>query len=278
MIGVVPSVPDTFWKSCFSVSVPCGVCQVPSTFAGTIQSSTVHHERAVGTRFGVVGRPALHAERVRDDAAARREVEELRCAAASCCSAAGRAPSRSPSRCRPRTCRPARNSLCPATPASAALRFDSSTMSGLYSTPSAVRAALRRGDDVAAVARAEVHDVVLRRDFRDVEHLLDQSPEASAPRRRPCLPGRRRARTAVACCCAAALVARKAARCKRRYHATRVDCIVMHQSLQRMARDMPTIQRTISWPAMQEGRPIAAVQTCEAACGKIGAWRARRWY
>ena len=36
-----------------------------------------------------------------------------------------------------------------------------------------VGAALRGGDDVAAVARPQIHHEVLRRDFGHVEHLLD---------------------------------------------------------------------------------------------------------
>ncbi len=60
------------------------------------------------------------------------------------------------------------------TPAASALRFDSSTMSGLYSMPSARGAALRRGDDNRAVARPEVDQVVLRGHLGQVEHLLDQ--------------------------------------------------------------------------------------------------------
>ena len=60
------------------------------------------------------------------------------------------------------------------TPSLAAFFFDSSTMSGLYSMPIARRAALGGGDHRAAVARAEVHQEVLRRDLGHVEHLVDQ--------------------------------------------------------------------------------------------------------
>ena len=64
---------------------------------------------------------------------------------------------------------------CRSTPASAALLLrDSATMSGLYSMPIARGAALGRGDDRAAVARAQVVVDVLRRDLGHVEHLLDQ--------------------------------------------------------------------------------------------------------
>ena len=62
----------------------------------------------------------------------------------------------------------------PVMPSFAALRFDSSTMSGLYSMPRRARAALRRGDHRAAVAGAEIDHVVLRRHFRHVEHLVDE--------------------------------------------------------------------------------------------------------
>lgn len=40
--GVLPSVPVMFWKLCFSVSVPCGICHAPSTLAGMIQRLAVH--------------------------------------------------------------------------------------------------------------------------------------------------------------------------------------------------------------------------------------------
>src|SRR5688572_5789120 len=38
----LPSVPESIWKFCVSVSAPLGVFHVPSTFAGTIQKSAVH--------------------------------------------------------------------------------------------------------------------------------------------------------------------------------------------------------------------------------------------
>ena len=47
-------------------------------------------------------------------------------------------------------------------------------MSGLYSMPRRASAALRRGDDGAAVARTEVHQEVLRCELRQIEHLVDQ--------------------------------------------------------------------------------------------------------
>ena len=34
--------PVTFWNSCVSVRLPCGVFHVPCTFAGTIHRSAVH--------------------------------------------------------------------------------------------------------------------------------------------------------------------------------------------------------------------------------------------
>ena len=58
------------------------------------------------------------------------------------------------------------------------------------------RAALRGADDVAAVARPQIHDEVLRRDLGDVEHLLDERFR-SAPTRRPFPPVRPAARTAL---------------------------------------------------------------------------------
>ena len=60
-----------------------------------------------------------------------------------------------------------------ATPAFAAFSFEYWTRSGLNSTPSALRAALGRGDDVAAIAGPEVDDEIARRHGRHVEHLLD---------------------------------------------------------------------------------------------------------
>src|ERR1043166_2812890 len=59
------------------------------------------------------------------------------------------------------------------TPAEAALRLDSSTISGLYSIPRA-RAALRRCDHRTPIARAQIDDVILGRDLGHVEHLVDQ--------------------------------------------------------------------------------------------------------
>src|SRR5918993_6071854 len=41
-IAWLPSVPDSIWKFCVSVSAPLGVFQVPATFAGTTQKSAVH--------------------------------------------------------------------------------------------------------------------------------------------------------------------------------------------------------------------------------------------
>ena len=166
--------PVSIWKSCFSVSG--SLRRLPR--ACDLRRDDPQQRRApraaVGPRLGLVGRPALHAERVRHDAAAGLQVEELR----------------------PELVHVARQeeqrhhvglrdvrlvhvalderSLCRERRLAAAFRFDSSTMSGLYSTPSAVRAALGRRDDVAPVAGAEVHDVVLRRHLRHIEHLLDQ--------------------------------------------------------------------------------------------------------
>ena len=54
-------------------------------------------------------------------------------------------------------------------------------MSGLYSMPVRRGAALGGGDDRAAVARAEVDDVVLRRQLRHVEHLVHESLRGRDP-------------------------------------------------------------------------------------------------
>src|SRR5215475_8932827 len=59
------------------------------------------------------------------------------------------------------------------TPSLAALRFDSSTISGLYSMPR-FGAALRGGDYRAPVAGAKIDHVIFGCHFRHVEHLVDQ--------------------------------------------------------------------------------------------------------
>ena len=133
-------------------------------------------------------------EGVDDDARAGLQVEELRRQLVAGCRAAGTAPARSPSRCRPRTCRPATNVALSPTPACCrGCRLDSSTMSGLNSTPTAARAALGRGDDVAAVARPEIHHEVLRRHLAPCRASSRPAPATSAPTRRPCPAGRRSA-------------------------------------------------------------------------------------
>ena len=81
--------------------------------------------------------------------------------------------STSPGRCRLRTCRPGRTALCRRRlPSLRPLRqLDHVRVVLDAERP---RAALGGSDDVAAVARAEIDDEVLRRHFRHVEHLLDQ--------------------------------------------------------------------------------------------------------
>ena len=60
------------------------------------------------------------------------------------------------------------------TPSFSALCRDRSTMSGLYSTPQRLHAALGGGDHGAAVAGAEIDQDVGRRHLRHVEHAVDQ--------------------------------------------------------------------------------------------------------
>ena len=55
-----------------------------------------------------------------------------------------------------------------------AFRCDSATMSGLYSMPCARGAALGGRDHRPAVAGSEIDHVILRRDLRHVEHLVDE--------------------------------------------------------------------------------------------------------
>ena len=96
------------------------------------------------------------------------------------CPAAGRARAPSPSRCRPRTCRLRRSVRVPQRlPRRVASRQRDQL--GVVLDAQRARAALGGGDDVAPVARAEVHDEVLRRHRRHVEHLLDQRRRGRHP-------------------------------------------------------------------------------------------------
>ena len=110
---------------------------------------------------------------LRDDARARREVEEFRRQLVQVHRQQEQRHHRWPSRCRPRTCRPARTAPCRPRRLPSRASRDNATMSGLYSTPCAAGAELRRRDDVAAIAGAEIDHVVGGRDLRDLHHLVD---------------------------------------------------------------------------------------------------------
>ncbi len=136
-ICVDPSEPDSIWNSCLSVSSPCGRRHVPATFAGTIQRSAVHQLEqspptvavSSGVHSSIVNvfdtmrvpglRSRIFGRSLRLICGSRNIVITVACEKSLSKRSAF-----------------AKVALSPA-PAATALRRESSTISGLYSMPSA---------------------------------------------------------------------------------------------------------------------------------------------
>src|SRR5262245_5445616 len=175
-IGVVTlpflSVPVIILKVCLRFSSPCGSFHVPPTFAGTIQRCAVHQW---SQPLAVAVSSAFQSSMSKEFDTMRVPGLRSRIFGRSFVLILG-------SRNMVMTCaweksvsnRSALTKLALSlTPSLAALRFDSSTISGLYSMPR-FGAALRGGDYRAPVAGAKIDHVIFGCHFRHVEHLVDQ--------------------------------------------------------------------------------------------------------
>ena len=154
-----------------------------------------HHDVVGGPTGGVgVGLGPAQVPGVRDDAGARSQVEEGRPQPVVDVRQQEHRDPRWLAKDRSRTGRWRRTRSGRTTPASAARRSDRATRFDSISTPDGPRAEAGRRDDDAAVARPEVDDEVVRRHLRHPPASSRRVRRASAPRGRPCPPGRSRAR------------------------------------------------------------------------------------
>ena len=174
VIGVEPSVPSTIWNVCFSVSAFCsGLPRALHLRRHDPQMRRAPARAVAADRLALIRLPVFHREGVRDDARARLHLENRR---AQPHVDRGQQEHRDDLRLREvgleeiglHEVRLAGDAGGRGVPLRQ-LDHVRVVFDALRTEP-----ALGRGDDRAAVARAEVHQVVLRGDLGEVEHLFDQ--------------------------------------------------------------------------------------------------------